>query len=101
MHESLLPDVIARAEIFAPTDADDTSSLALYIGRPIRAEVDWQCSHQITGYAGEDAVTTAYGADSFQALYLCMKLVRARLLDLERQLGTRLVGWDSGTIGPS
>ncbi|MEO6778298.1 MAG: hypothetical protein ABI194_02505 [Gemmatimonadaceae bacterium] len=98
MHESLLDDAIARAEIFAPTDA--VPGRALHIGRPIRAEVDWQCSHQITGYAGEDAVTTAYGADSFQALYLCMKLVRVRMLELERQLGTRLVGWDSGTIGP-
>ena len=101
MHDSLLDDVIARAEIFAPTDADDAPSRVLHIGRPMRAEVDWQCSHQITGYAGEDTVMTAYGADSFQALYLCIKLVRARLLDLERQQGTRLAGWDSGNLGPS
>jgi len=100
MHESALEDIIARADLQRPGDADDAPSFALHVGRPIPADVDWQCSHQLTGLSGEDRVITAYGVDSFQALYLCIELARARIFDVERRFGIRLLGWDSAQSSP-
>lgn len=88
MHESALDDVIACADLLTSADAENAPSLVLHIGRPVPDAVDWRCSHQITGLPGEDQVLTAYGVDSFQALYLCIQMARARLGAMERQLGT-------------
>lgn len=88
MHESALDDVIACADVLMPAGVENALSLVLHIARPVPDTVDWQCSHQITGLPGEDQILTAYGVDSFQALCLCIQMARARLLAMERQLGT-------------
>lgn len=102
MHESALNDVVARTDFLTSTDTEDAPSFVLHIGRPVLVdEGDWQCSHQITGQSGEDRVLTAYGVDSLQALCLCLTMARARLFEIERRLGTRLLGWDGESIGLS
>jgi len=93
MHESSLTDIIVSSDILMSAERADAPSLVIHIGRPVPApEIDWQCSHQITGLAGEEEILTAYGVDAFQSLCLCIRLVNTRVLAIERRLGIRFPG---------
>jgi hypothetical protein len=94
-----LAEVIAGSGVLMSTGSPDVHSLVIHIGRPVPADVDWQCSHQITGLAGDDHVVTAYGVDALQALWLCIRMASARVEAIEQRLGIRLPDWDSAGIG--
>jgi hypothetical protein len=70
------------------------SVVTVLIGRPVPepdSHEDWACPFQIKGL-GDEQVRHAIGADSAQALMLCLQMVGAQLHHLQQGEGVRL-GW--------
>jgi hypothetical protein len=68
------------------------SAVTVLIGRPVlepESREDWACPFQIKGL-GDEHVRHAFGADSAQALMLCLQMVGAQLHHLQQGEGVRL-----------
>jgi hypothetical protein len=68
------------------------SAVTVLIGRPVpepKSHEDWTCPFQITGL-GDEKIRRALGADSAQALILCLQMVGAQLQHLQHNEGVRL-----------
>jgi hypothetical protein len=92
-----LGEVVAQRELEAISDDGSSKLVHISIGRPAEDPNpggDWYCSYSIVGL-GDDQLSHAYGADSLQALMLCLQKLKVDVQFSARRERVRLT-WAGG-----